>query len=166
MIAEALSRKITGKQFKYLHVDEFQDINPAQYDLVRLWLGESGSLFAIGDPDQAIYSFRGAAADCFSDVYKRQEERRRIKEEIAEFKNDASLISNGRFFRLYLSLIHIWAAAPRTIKISISIISGWNSKKIEKGGDLLAAGRRVKEFSSEYRRVRLKKESVEQIPSS
>lgn len=30
-----------------------------------------------------------------------EEERRRIKEEIAEFKNDASLISNGRFFRLY-----------------------------------------------------------------
>lgn len=29
LIAEALSRKITGKQFKYLHVDEFQDINPA-----------------------------------------------------------------------------------------------------------------------------------------
>ena len=70
LIAEALSRKITGKQFKYLHVDEFQDINPAQYDLVRLWLGESGSLFAIGDPDQAIYSFRGAAADCFSLLQK------------------------------------------------------------------------------------------------
>ena len=32
---------------------------------MKKWLGESGSLFAIGDPDQSIYSFRGAAADCF-----------------------------------------------------------------------------------------------------
>lgn len=70
LITEALSRKIAGRQFKYLHVDEFQDINPAQYDLIRLWLGENGSLFAIGDPDQAIYSFRGAAADCFSLLQK------------------------------------------------------------------------------------------------
>ncbi len=66
LITETLARKATGKQFRYLHVDEFQDINAAQYELIRLWLGTEGSLFAIGDPDQAIYSFRGAAADCFS----------------------------------------------------------------------------------------------------
>ncbi len=66
LISEALKRKIKGKQFRYLHVDEFQDVNPAQYELIRLWLGEEGRLFAIGDPDQAIYSFRGAASDCFS----------------------------------------------------------------------------------------------------
>lgn len=46
-------------------VDEFQDVNPAQYELISMWTGENGTLFAIGDPDQAIYSFRGAAADCF-----------------------------------------------------------------------------------------------------
>ncbi len=66
LIFETLDRKITGKQFRYLHVDEFQDVNPAQYELIRQWIGEEGHLFAIGDPDQAIYSFRGAASDCFS----------------------------------------------------------------------------------------------------
>ncbi len=45
----------------HLLADEFQDVNRAQYELVRL-LGAPGGegLFAIGDPDQAIYGFRGA----------------------------------------------------------------------------------------------------------
>lgn len=64
--AKALERDFAGKQFRYLHVDEFQDINPAQYELIRRWMGTNGNLFAIGDPDQAIYSFRGAASNCFS----------------------------------------------------------------------------------------------------
>lgn len=66
LIAKALERDFAGKQFRYLHVDEFQDINPAQYELIRRWMGTNGNLFAIGDPDQAIYSFRGAASNCFS----------------------------------------------------------------------------------------------------
>jgi 1-acyl-sn-glycerol-3-phosphate acyltransferase len=41
-------------------IDEYQDINPSQYRLVRAILGESKSLFAVGDDDQAIYGFRGA----------------------------------------------------------------------------------------------------------
>ncbi|MGR0482654.1 MAG: UvrD-helicase domain-containing protein [Candidatus Electronema sp. V4] len=43
----------------HLLVDEFQDLNAAQYELVRL-LSEAAAVFAIGDPDQAIYGFRGA----------------------------------------------------------------------------------------------------------
>lgn len=65
LIAEALARGVGDKRFTNLLVDEFQDVNPAQYELVRMWTGRGGTLFAIGDPDQAIYSFRGAAADCF-----------------------------------------------------------------------------------------------------
>ncbi len=43
----------------HLLVDEFQDLNAGQYELVRL-LAKSCSIFAIGDPDQAIYGFRGS----------------------------------------------------------------------------------------------------------
>ena len=43
----------------HLLVDEFQDLNAAQYEMVRL-LSETAAVFAIGDPDQAIYGFRGA----------------------------------------------------------------------------------------------------------
>ena len=46
--------------FPHLLVDEFQDVNLVQYRLVRLLAGDGQGLFAIGDPDQAIYGFRGA----------------------------------------------------------------------------------------------------------
>ena len=65
IIDEALARKIAGECFRCLLVDEFQDVNEKQYELIRQWAGESNSLFVIGDPDQAIYSFRGAAANIF-----------------------------------------------------------------------------------------------------
>lgn len=48
-------------RFNYLLVDEFQDVNPVQYRLIRLWAGDGSNLFVIGDPDQAIYGFRGAS---------------------------------------------------------------------------------------------------------
>ena len=51
---------------KHLLVDEFQDVNKAQYEMVRSLSGEEGrGLFAIGDPDQAIYGFRGADRNFF-----------------------------------------------------------------------------------------------------
>ncbi|MFP7755648.1 UvrD-helicase domain-containing protein [Thermodesulfobacteriota bacterium B35] len=43
----------------HLFIDEFQDLNRAQFALVRL-LAETSAIFAIGDPDQAIYGFRGS----------------------------------------------------------------------------------------------------------
>jgi DNA helicase-2/ATP-dependent DNA helicase PcrA len=49
------------KRFQWILVDEFQDINQAQYDLLMLLAGSgSSNLFIIGDPDQAIYGFRGS----------------------------------------------------------------------------------------------------------
>jgi len=47
-------------RYQYILVDEFQDTNMAQYTLVRLLAGERRNLFAVGDPDQSIYAFRGA----------------------------------------------------------------------------------------------------------
>ncbi|MFR4250522.1 MAG: UvrD-helicase domain-containing protein [Christensenellales bacterium] len=53
------------RMFHHLLVDEFQDINDLQYQLIRAWGAKSASVFVIGDPDQAIYGFRGANARCF-----------------------------------------------------------------------------------------------------
>ncbi len=47
-------------RFRWISVDEYQDINLAQYRLLRLLAGAEANLCAIGDPDQAIYGFRGA----------------------------------------------------------------------------------------------------------
>ena len=56
--AEALAR--VREHAEHLLVDEFQDVNAVQYRLVKLMAGQGSGLFVIGDPDQAIYGFRGA----------------------------------------------------------------------------------------------------------
>jgi len=50
-------------RFRHLYVDEFQDVNPLQFDLLAAWLGGRTDLCAVGDPDQAIYGWNGADAD-------------------------------------------------------------------------------------------------------
>lgn len=52
-------RKELQKQFKYILVDEFQDVNWAQFQLVRLL--SKDNLTVVGDDDQSVYSFRGAS---------------------------------------------------------------------------------------------------------
>lgn len=48
-------------QYKYIIVDEFQDVNWAQYELVRLLAENAEQLTVVGDDDQSIYAFRGAS---------------------------------------------------------------------------------------------------------
>lgn len=48
------------KRFKYILIDEAQDINQVQYDVVRMLACPENNLFIVGDDDQCIYQFRGA----------------------------------------------------------------------------------------------------------
>jgi DNA helicase-2/ATP-dependent DNA helicase PcrA len=48
-------------RYRYLVVDEYQDVNPLQKLLLDQWLGDRQDLCVVGDPDQAIYSFTGAS---------------------------------------------------------------------------------------------------------
>jgi ATP-dependent DNA helicase UvrD/PcrA len=47
-------------RWQWVFVDEYQDVDETQYELLRILVPPDGNLCAIGDPDQAIYSFRGA----------------------------------------------------------------------------------------------------------
>jgi DNA helicase-2/ATP-dependent DNA helicase PcrA len=61
------------KRYRYILVDEFQDTNIAQNKLVQHIAGPSGNIMVVGDDDQSIYKFRGAAISNildFSKTYK------------------------------------------------------------------------------------------------
>jgi DNA helicase-2/ATP-dependent DNA helicase PcrA len=64
-VAEAVRTNAAGIEkgigdLRHLMVDEYQDVNPAQEELIKLLHARSGSLFVVGDDDQAIYAWRGA----------------------------------------------------------------------------------------------------------
>ncbi len=67
---ESGEHPVWGDRFRYLLVDEFQDISPVQYRLVRAWRELGRELFVIGDPDQSIYGFRGSDSRCFEVLKK------------------------------------------------------------------------------------------------
>ncbi len=60
----AVTGSLRGR-WPQISVDEYQDIDPAQYRLLRLLAGDGRGLTVIGDPDQAIYGFRGADVNLF-----------------------------------------------------------------------------------------------------
>jgi|HubBroStandDraft_4_1064222.scaffolds.fasta_scaffold01366_4 DNA helicase-2/ATP-dependent DNA helicase PcrA len=66
--AAELQRARSGA--KFVLIDEFQDSNIAQIELARLLAGDQANVFAVGDPDQAIYRFRGATAGAFDHFLK------------------------------------------------------------------------------------------------
>lgn len=52
-------------RFKYIFVDEYQDLNQGQYRLIRAFSPPKKDLFVIGDPDQSVYGFRGSNVEYF-----------------------------------------------------------------------------------------------------
>ncbi len=55
---------------RFILADEFQDANVAQIRILARIAGERGNLFAVGDPDQSIYRFRGASSEAFDLFYR------------------------------------------------------------------------------------------------
>jgi len=70
---QADQRRQYRKQFQHIYVDEFQDLNPAQYRIIRALAPDAKAvqdLCVIGDPDQSIYGFRGSDVTLFKQFKK------------------------------------------------------------------------------------------------
>lgn len=64
LLENEAQRKYWQGRFSHILIDEFQDINPLQYEVIKLLGERHGNLFAVGDDDQAIYGFRGSSPAC------------------------------------------------------------------------------------------------------
>ncbi|MBD5131655.1 MAG: UvrD-helicase domain-containing protein [Clostridiales bacterium] len=64
------ARSFYQEKFKYIHIDEFQDTNIVQYEIAKILAGKHGNIFAVGDEDQCIYTWRGASISNIFDFQK------------------------------------------------------------------------------------------------
>ena len=90
-------------RWRHISVDEYQDVDATQYELLKLLAGDGAELTAIGDPDQAIYAFRGADVRFFL----------RFREDYP----DASVVALGRNYRSSETIVAAagHAVAPDTL---------------------------------------------------
>lgn len=102
LMIEAL--KINHNTYDYIFIDEFQDTNLLQYELLNKLKGNQTKFFAVGDPDQSIYKFRGAQdkiinkyVDNFNAKVLKLEENYRSKKEILDASNNLIKHNINRF---------------------------------------------------------------------
>ncbi|WP_205857284.1 UvrD-helicase domain-containing protein, partial [Phytoactinopolyspora endophytica] len=88
-------------RYRWISVDEYQDIDAVQYRLLRLLAPAGGNVTAIGDPDQAIYRFRGADVGFF-----------------LRFRQDYPSAETIRLTRNYRSDPHILTGAMQVVRPS------------------------------------------------
>ena len=102
-------------RFSHVLVDEFQDVNAVQYALVQKLAGNGSGLFVIGDPDQAIYGFRGASAGYFA----------RLKADYPEANE--------------VILQHTYRSTPQIISAASSLLRGRSYIPVRENGPNLRA---------------------------
>lgn len=82
------------RKYRYILVDEFQDINQLQYDIVRLLAAPEDNLFIVGDDDQSIYRFRGAKPRIMLHFEKDYPKARRVLLD-ANFRSTAEIVKGA-----------------------------------------------------------------------
>lgn len=65
--SEELVRNFWKEKYKYILIDEFQDINKVQYEAIKLLINDDENIFVVGDDDQSIYGFRGSSPEFLLD---------------------------------------------------------------------------------------------------
>lgn len=81
------------KRFQYILIDEFQDINPLQYEVIKLLGERHRNLFAVGDDDQSIYGFRGSRPACLRQFLEELNARQIILN--ANYRSTAGIVASA-----------------------------------------------------------------------
>lgn len=100
------------QRFRYILIDEFQDINLVQYQTIRLLAAPSNNLFIVGDDDQSIYRFRGAKPEIMLGFEKDYPDARRILLDV-NYRSDAYIVSAANHL-----IVHNTARFPKKIRAS------------------------------------------------
>ena len=87
------------EKYKYILIDEFQDINKVQYEVIRMLARPENNLFIVGDDDQSIYSFRGARPDIMLNFPKDYKGARQIVLDINYRSNKEIVDKAGKLIR-------------------------------------------------------------------
>ena len=85
-------REYYQARFKYVHVDEYQDTNHAQYVLTSLFAGGYNNICVVGDDDQSIYKFRGATIENIMDFEKHYKHAKLIRLE-QNYRSTGNILS-------------------------------------------------------------------------
>lgn len=86
-------------KYKYILIDEFQDINKVQYDVIRMLAAPENNLFIVGDDDQSIYRFRGARPEIMLNFPKDYPKTREIILDVNYRSTKAVVNGAGRVIR-------------------------------------------------------------------
>lgn len=78
--------------YRYLFVDEYQDVSPLQHSLLKAWLGDSDRLVVVGDPAQAIHAFAGADPRFLLGFTREFDQARRF-ELVRNYRSSATVIA-------------------------------------------------------------------------
>jgi len=81
-------------RFQYFLIDEFQDINPVQYKLIKLLSSHTNNLCGVGDDDQTIYSFRGSQPS-FILNFKEEYPSAKVITLSANYRSDHQIVSTA-----------------------------------------------------------------------
>ena len=87
------------KQFQYILIDEFQDINRLQYEAIRMLAKPEDNIFIVGDDDQSIYGFRGARPDIMLSFPKEFPEAKKVTLGVNYRCSSQVLKASGRLIR-------------------------------------------------------------------
>ncbi|MGN0317366.1 MAG: ATP-dependent helicase [Lachnospira sp.] len=82
-------------KYRYILIDEFQDINQAQFDVIKLLSAKYGNLFVVGDDDQSIYGFRGSKPEIMLKFKESFPEAEMISMNV-NYRSDSAIVDTAR----------------------------------------------------------------------